>query len=1582
MYRLVQSFAERRDPIAVTLDGRSFPTPALLEDDADGARVLLLAETTVPTAVWLAAHTAGAVALVRAEPASYALAERFVAHRVEHRRDGRFELPAQHWTPATAIPGYLDMLAPTLPSPTGFVAVHNHSEFSQLDGLSRMDEMVSMVLADNQPGLALTDHGTCAGHPDLQKAAREWGFTPIFGEEFYFCDDISMKDPDNKYYHLILWALDDEGLRNLWALSTESMKGLYYKPRIDWGSLSRLNTGIAASTACLGGPVLRPWQRGQEDRALANLARLGDVFGDRLYVEVQTAQTEAQVAANHWLVRHARNLGVPLIAAVDSHYPRAEDRDAHQAWLRVVTSKDDTEEMGLFTEGEFHMLTQTEVRDNLSYLGVHVVDEAVGNTAALAARCSAEIKPKPALPVYSRPTETRPDPVAHDAERLIDLCLSRWAERTVSKPHAQEDYEARFEEEMNLLLDKKFCFPPETEVLMGDGSLRPIDQIGEGEMVLTREGPQPVGQVITREVDEDLVELTVAGSYRILRGTGNHPVLTSQGFRELDAIETGEEVAVDVRMGIDTPFGLIELARSNGWSVREQCEGGRDGFVRMGPGRWDAERAKKGWGPQQVAPTEALMYLVGLWVAQGHLYDPDGGTNPGQVFWTMHEDDTEVHARLVAALKVMRFGDPRIYSKASASAPEHKGVTYAVTNHPLALLLLDQVGCGSRSKRLGSWITSLSPESLAPFVAGWFDGDGTSSRSRRKIVDTANRMLSFQLRQILLAAGIWAIETTHDWEGRTYYRVSWTPERFKRPYNARWDGHRWWVKVLAVERSHYQGLVHNLSVAGDPTYIAEGVRVHNCGYFLMSADVVRHAKAQGILVGPGRGSGGGSLVAYLTGITEIDPVEHGLLFARFMTPGRVEPPDFDIDFPSSAKPVIFEYTKQRWGAEHVCMVGTHLRLKNKGVIKNTAQAMKSRLPADYYPHIEAVSKIIAEAESTTAGLGLSWEELWAQVGDILEPYRQKYPELFRMAGKLHGRLKSYGKHAAGVVIDPDVVLNETLPLRLDDNGELVTQFDLEALTALGHLKFDFLNLGTLDTIQTAVDLVREQTGNTLDVYRWRGEYADPIPYEQLGEGWTMGVFQLDTSLGTRMVKRFKPSNLAELADVITLVRPGPRNSGLTDMYFRRRNGEEEVAYPDPRLADILSKTYGAMLYQEDIMEICMALAGYSSTEADTVRKILGKKKVELAKVEGQKFLARAAENGTDPTVAGRLWAQMEEFSRYAFNRSHAFAYAVLGLWTVWLKCHYPLQFLTALLCTVDKDKIPAVVGEAQRMGYAVLPPDINESKVGFTMGRGSVRYGLASVKGIGPAVVEAIVPGQPYTSWPDFLERKGPACNAGHLKTLAHIGAFDSLVPNRRGLELLLVDEAATGSHNCVHHDEAAAPLPCAFAWDTWIREHPNRGRTGKLLKVQPTPPTRCTVRCRHYTPTPTTDPAGVAPYADAEVRAIEVDELGVWLSSSPFQAIPEEDREWLATAHDILVGPFGSYHAAAIVKSVRVKEDRTGNKFAFVTLATERGDFECVVFSKFYQLYKGELRKNALVLVEVTKNSRGQQLAYLAPLS
>jgi len=750
-----------------------------------------------------------------------------------------------------------------------------------------------------------------------------------------------------------------------------------------------------------------------------------------------------------------------------------------------------------------------------------------------------------------------------------------------------------------------------------------------------------------------------------------------------------------------------------------------------------------------------------------------------------------------------------------------------------------------------------------------------------------------------------------------------------------------------------------------------------CGYFLIVADFIGWAKGQGILVGPGRGSGGGSLVAYLMGITEMNSVRWDLPFERFLTPGRESLPDFDTDFPASKRPDIFAYLAQRWGSENVVSIGTVSRLRNRGVAKELERAMRPMLPDGSFDDMVKVSKIIEEAEAGTAGLGLSWEDLWDQHGDQLAEYRMRYPNLFDHADHLVGLLKTYGKHAAGAVISTDEPLTGVMPLRGGEDGSrMITQFDDDAVEMQGYIKYDVLTLTTLDTIQMTIDAIEERWGHRLNLYSFDNELDDPIVWDMLCAGDVLGCFQIETSLGIRMVRDMQPRNIADLADVITLVRPGPRNSGITRTYLARRNGEDGVTVPDERLREVLAPTYGTMIYQEQVLAICRIIAGYNDLEADDIRKILGKKKIDKVDAAGRDFVARAIERGMSRNAALMLWGQMAEFSKYAFGKAHAYAYGLLCYWTAFLKIHYPVEFMAATLSTVKDERLPVFVKESRRIGVPVLAPDINISGTGFTIDNASVRYGISSLKGVGEAAAAEIIAHQPYTSIEDLAERtSSKAVTRGTIGTLALAGAFDTLYPHRAALVARLKAEASGEATRCRFKtdDVPEGELPCRF---DWASEPPLvNPKTGKKLKPKP-PPKRCVKSCRQYAAPEPFDPEAVPRYTPEQIGAIERELFGRHLTYSPFDVIANRvTRDEFRHVAETAETAYGTHLLLAYVEDVAPRTSKNGLRMGRITLATEGPDLEAVIFSTLWEKLDPDALRGRLVAAEVQHTDRGMNV-------
>ncbi len=548
------------------------------------------------------------------------------------------------------------------------------------------------------------------------------------------------------------------------------------------------------------------------------------------------------------------------------------------------------------------------------------------------------------------------------------------------------------------------------------------------------------------------------------------------------------------------------------------------------------------------------------------------------------------------------------------------------------------------------------------------------------------------------------------------------------------------------------------------------------GYFLIVADFIQWSKGHGVPVGPGRGSGAGSIVAWSLRITDLDPIKLDLLFERFLNPERVNMPDFDVDFCQENRGKTIEYVQNKYGFDHVAQIITYGKLQSKAVIRDVARVLQ--MP---YSQADRISKMIPPG---VQGKNPTLQEALDQVPE-LEEMRQNDPQvnkLFDIAMKLEGLYRHSGVHAAGVVIG-DRPLELLVPLYKDPRADMpVTQYDMKFVEETGLIKFDFLGLKTLTVIKRAVDWVKKTRGVDLDMENV--PLDDRETYEMLQRGDTTAVFQFESAGMKDVHKQIKPDRFEDLIAIVSLYRPGPMDNIPT--YIKRKHGEEEITYLHPALAPILDETYGIMVYQEQVMKIAQVLGGYTLGGADKLRKVMGKKMRDEIPKQRKMFTEGAVKNGIAEDIATKIFDQMEKFASYGFNKSHAAAYSLVSYQTAFLKAHYTVEFMCAIMSLdiTNVDKLFFYKEEGKKMGFKVLPPDINKSDADFAVEDGNIRYALGAIKSVGAANMEAIEKERkahgPFKDISDFIHRiDAKQINRRQLEQLIKAGAFDSIDKNR-----------------------------------------------------------------------------------------------------------------------------------------------------------------------------------------------------------
>ncbi|HEY3169300.1 MAG TPA: DNA polymerase III subunit alpha, partial [Candidatus Binatia bacterium] len=563
------------------------------------------------------------------------------------------------------------------------------------------------------------------------------------------------------------------------------------------------------------------------------------------------------------------------------------------------------------------------------------------------------------------------------------------------------------------------------------------------------------------------------------------------------------------------------------------------------------------------------------------------------------------------------------------------------------------------------------------------------------------------------------------------------------------------------------------------------------GYFLVVADFINYAKRSGIPVGPGRGSSAGSLVAYALRITDLDPIRHVLLFERFLNPERRSMPDIDVDFCIRGRAQVIQYVKDKYGADRVAQIATFGTLKAKAAIRDVGRALGFS-----FAETDMIAKLIPAPKQ---GFDYPLTESMKMEPRLPELMKSdpRVKTLIEHALRLEGLVRHASTHAAGVVLS-NLPLVDHLPLFVDKDGGIVTQFDMTCVEKIGLVKFDFLGLKTLTLIHDCLKLIDVTRGEKIDLNRL--VLDDKKTYQTLCNGNTTGVFQLESGGIREMTVKIRPNCFEDLVAILALYRPGPLDSGMAEEYIKRKLGKEKIKYLHPLLEPILKDTYGVIVYQEQVMQIAQVLAGYTMGDADFLRRAMGKKDPEEMAAQRERFVGGARGKKIDEKRAGEIFDQMETFARYGFNKSHSAAYALVSYQTAYLKTHYPVEFMAMLMTSEmgDTDKVIKNLAECRSKDIEVLAPDINESRADFTPVGNKIRFGLAAVKNVGEKAVEVILESRaqdgPFESLFDFCRRVDmTAVNRRVIESLIKCGAFDSTQVSRARMLGALDDAMKAG---------------------------------------------------------------------------------------------------------------------------------------------------------------------------------------------
>jgi DNA polymerase-3 subunit alpha len=717
------------------------------------------------------------------------------------------------------------------------------------------------------------------------------------------------------------------------------------------------------------------------------------------------------------------------------------------------------------------------------------------------------------------------------------------------------------------------------------------------------------------------------------------------------------------------------------------------------------------------------------------------------------------------------------------------------------------------------------------------------------------------------------------------------------------------------------------------------------GYFLIVADFINWAKKQKIPVGPGRGSGAGSLAAYCMAITDIDPIPYGLLFERFLNVERVSMPDFDVDFCKERRDEVIDYVRQRYGGDdYVAQIVAYGSMKARAVLRDVGRVLDIPLPV-----VDRIAKLVPEELKITLKKAIEKEP---RLREAMKD--DEVRELLTISQTLEGLARHKSTHAAGVVISPKPMV-EFLPVCVGPNKEILTQYDMKYTEKTGLIKFDFLGLKTLTVIDRALKLIAFDLGKEVDLRKIPMD--DPKTYKLLCRGDSLGVFQLESDGMRELLIKMAPEQFTDLIALVALYRPGPLDSGMVDTFVETKHGRRPADYPLPQIKSVLQETYGVIVYQEQVMKISNILAGYSLGDADILRRAMGKKIPEVMEKERGKFMAGAKTNSIPEDKATYIFDLMAKFAGYGFNKSHSAAYALVAYQTAYLKAHYPAQFLAALLsCDVDNtDKVVKYINECRQNKIEVLPPDINESFNDFTVVNDRVRFGLAAVKNVGGAALDSILEERetsgPYRSLSDFCSRVDSSkVNRKVIESLIKAGAFDSM-GGRRAQYMAVLDQ-------CL--DRAKA-----------VQRDRMSGQMNLFALAQP---------AAKKADASTVDlPEDVPEWPELERLAAEKETVGFFLTGHPLEGVMEDLRRAVDT--DIAgvekLRDGQAVRIGGLIASYKEHKSKKGDRMAFTTLEDMSASIEVIVFpSTFAECAELLVSEQPLVVLgTVQQGERGAKV-------
>jgi DNA polymerase-3 subunit alpha len=1283
-----------------------------------------------------------------------------------------------------------------------FTHLHLHTTYSIGDSITQIDPLFDKIKRINQNAVAITDHGNMFGAVVFYKQAIKNGIKPIIGCEMYMANG-RMTDKNGEkgkkgYGHLVLLAQNQQGYKNLIKLcSLGYTEGFYYKPRIDKDTLYQYKDGLICLSACLAGTIQQYVINNRIEQAIEEIQWYHKVFENNFYLEIQNHHIAKEGLVRDFFKNISMQYGIPLVATNDSHYIEKEDNESHDIMLCINSgSKRSDENRRKYDGYSYHVTTEQEMNELFPNFA-----DAVQRTQEIADKVDFQMDFKTHhFPKCDVPPEYTLDnylekKVYDGANKIFNGNITTEiktrieTELAVIKQCGFSEYFLLVHDFVKWAKDRgiavgpgRGCICDYTRIYMADGTACNINNIKIGNNIITKDGSiQEVEELFEYEIEEDIINIkSYYGDYDGIGLTTDHEIwaektVLNNKYMKWDKHKKKKDwkkylepigkldwiKSKDLNVGdwIFTPIPQIKKEHIDKFDLVDNLLNRERNDIKYDnkyiyeynynalTKRYHLVRKVE----RYIECNKDFIWAIGLFTMDGWLRK-SSDVEVGFAF----NSDTE----LKNIDKIINLG-----KSFGCNIRTHRHKTKKVfevfwSSKSLCAFFRKNFNLykmSSVTKHIPSFIFKIENDLIYSYIDGLLNADGNYG-DYKNVLSTSSLLLSDQIRFL---CNIVQIPTTRTLDNRIDKREDFKNSKLsyrinigldkdiggnscKSRYVYRYVNGGILTRIRKKTIEHKKCKVYDIKVKNNHNYLTTSGIVHN--------------------------SGAGSMVVYCLYITEVNPLEYGLFFERFLNPERVSMPDIDIDFCYFRRQEVINYVIEKYGKENVSNIITFGFLKGKSAVNAVAKVLGIQ-----FMESQKISKmILLPNESLETNLQANTE-----LKNILES-SEANKELLKICRTLEGCIKYSGTHASGVVIASGRI-DSYVPLSVDKDGQLATQYDMESVDAAGMLKVDFLGLRTMTVINETIRLIKERKGTSIVVSNI--PLDDPKVYKLLANGDTSGVFQLESHGMQKLLAKMglKDNNFRDLIALVALYRPGPLQSGMVDKFIARKKGDESVSYIHHDMENILRETYGVIVYQEQIMQIAVKLCGFTMGRGDVLRKAMGKKKKEVMDAMREEFVDGGIKtSGLPKVVMTQLFDEIEKFAAYGFNKSHSLCYAFLSYVTAWLKVNYTVEFMASLLTSVvDKeDKVQEYFVEAKRLNIPILLPDINESYRGFEVtGNGEIRYGIGAVRNVGDVAVDNILEDRKingiYSTLENFCSRVKVSKKI--VESLIKSGCFDRI---------------------------------------------------------------------------------------------------------------------------------------------------------------------------------------------------------------